>query len=254
PTAALFFVLLSPFLIDFSALDPTAVAVFAGVGFLFPATVTLLTFLANVHMGPSITGAIGNLTPLFAVLLAVFLLDEPFGLFQAIGMLVILGGVTCLTFSRSGATSRWPLWVIILPLGGAVVRGVTQPAIKWGLVYWAEPFAAVTIGYVISALLILSIATIQQRNKTGSFRMERRHPTGRNWFVIVGLTNGVAALLTYTALEKGEVSIVSPLIATYPLVTLILSLFVLRNVVWNIQLVVGVIATVLGVGIILAGS
>ncbi len=134
------------------------------------------------------------------------------------------------------------------------MRGVTQPAIKWGLVYWAEPFAAVTIGYVISALLILSIATIQQRNKQGSFRLERCHPTGRNWFVIVGLTNGVAALLTYTALEKGEVSIVSPLIATYPLVTLILSLFVLRNVVWNIQLVVGVIATVLGVGIILAGS
>ncbi|MBL4905935.1 MAG: DMT family transporter, partial [Sneathiella sp.] len=130
PTAAVFFVLLSPFLVDFSGFDPVALGVFMGIGVLFPGAVTLLTFAGNVHMGPNITGAIGNLTPLFAVVFAVTILAEPFGVFQAAGIAVIISGVTLLTFSRKSASISWPLWAILLPLSGAFVRGVMQPGIK----------------------------------------------------------------------------------------------------------------------------
>jgi len=56
------------------------------------------------------------------------------------------------------------------------------------------------------------------------------------------------------ALGAGKVSIVAPLIATYPLVTLIISAFILRTMVWNMLIGTGVLATVVGVGIILAGA
>ncbi len=254
PTAALFFLVTSLFLVDFGGFDPVAFAVFCAVGLLFPGTVTLLTFVANAHMGPSITGAIGNLTPLFAVLFAILVLAEPLGLAQAAGMLVIIAGVTLLTVSRSSASSSWPLWIILLPLGGAVVRGITQPGIKWGLLFWPDPLAAATAGYIISALLILTVATLQGQGRSGAALTGWRHKTGRKWFMATGLLNGIAALFTYMALGAGKVSIVAPLIATYPLVTLIISAFILRTMVWNMLIGTGVLATVVGVGIILAGA
>src|SRR5262249_25797817 len=45
-----------------------ALPIFAGVGLLFPAAATLITFAANRRLGPVITGSLGNLAPVFAVL------------------------------------------------------------------------------------------------------------------------------------------------------------------------------------------
>jgi drug/metabolite transporter (DMT)-like permease len=47
--------------------------------------------------------------------------------------------------------------------------------------------------------------------------------------------------------------VVSPLIATYPVVTLIISALIVRSVEWNGRMALGVLATVAGVAIILAG-
>jgi len=76
PTSTLMFWMLAPLMLDTAQADARAVAIFAGVGLLFPATVTLLTFEANRRMGPNVAGALGNLTPVFAVLFAVLLLAE----------------------------------------------------------------------------------------------------------------------------------------------------------------------------------
>ena len=42
----------------------------------FPVGVTLFTFFSNSLVGPNLTGALGNLTPFFAMTLAIILLDE----------------------------------------------------------------------------------------------------------------------------------------------------------------------------------
>ena len=83
--------------------------------------------------------------------------------------------------------------------------------------------------------------------------MRRKGPFHFRWFATVGICNGVAVLLTYAALTTGDVSVVSPLIATYPVVTLIISALIVRSVDWNGRMVLGVLATVAGVAIILAG-
>ena len=248
PTAAAMFLVLAPFAIDFTDFDAAALAVFAIVGLLFPGTVTLLIFAGNVRMGPNITGAIGNLTPLFAVAIAVVVLGESFGPAQAAGMAVVIVGVSLLTLSRGRMSTSWPLWVIMLPLAAAAVRGVVHPAVKWGLLSWPDPLAAVTVGYLISAVVLLSVARIRGRAHTG-----HRDAASIGWFAAVGISNGLAVLLTYAALAVGEVSLVSPLIATYPLVTLIISAAIVRSVAWNGRMVLGVLATVAGVAIILAG-
>ena len=66
---------------------------FALSGCLFPAAVTLLTFEANRRVGPAITGALGNLSPLFAILIAFLVLGEVPRSGQLVGVAVILAGV-----------------------------------------------------------------------------------------------------------------------------------------------------------------
>ena len=86
--------------------------------------------------------------------------------------------------------------------------------IKLGLAIWPSPYAAVLVGYVVSSAVVVTAL----RLRTGRWR-----PTatahGLRWFAGVGACNGLAVLLMYAALARGPVSIVSPLVATYPLVT-----------------------------------
>ena len=58
--------MLSPAMLDTSSFNASGALLFALSGCLFPAVVTLLTFEANRRVGPSVTGALGNLSPLFA--------------------------------------------------------------------------------------------------------------------------------------------------------------------------------------------
>src|ERR1043166_1476135 len=85
PTSALLFIAAAP--IGLAGTTPvwTALPVFAAVGLLFPAAATLITFAANRRLGPVITGSLGNLAPVFAVLLAVALLAEPLRPGQLVG-------------------------------------------------------------------------------------------------------------------------------------------------------------------------
>jgi uncharacterized membrane protein len=59
--------------------------------------------------------------------------------------------------------------------------------------------------------------------------------------------------LLYAALGAGPVTVVAPLVATYPLVTVIFSAIALTHVPITARLVGGVALTVAGVVLILAG-
>src|SRR5712675_520139 len=199
PTSTLLFVLAAAFGLAGSSPQWAAVPVFAGVGLLFPAAVTLITFEANRRLGPVIAGSLGNLAPVFAVLLAFFLLGEPLRVGQILGLAV-----------------------------------------------WPSPFAAVLIGYVVSSAVV--VMTLRRRSGRWRPAVPRRAAA---WFAGVGLCNGLAVLLMYAALARGPVSLVSPLVATYPLVTVIASALVLRTVAFEVRTAMGAALTVAGVGLLL---
>ncbi len=137
------------------------------------------------------------------------------------------------------------LLTLLFPLTAAMLRGAAQPLIKLGLANWPSPFAAVTIGYVISAFII------------GGFVLALRNDhrfldsTGFAWFAAVGIVNGAAVLLLYMALDQGPVTIVAPLVACYPLVTLLLGRILLRDNHLSKLNISGILLTVLGAGFLL---
>ena len=76
---------------------------------------------------------------------------------------------------------------------------------------------------------------------------------GHAWFAGVGLANAAAVLLMYAALASGPVALVSPLVATYPLVTVALSALLLGRIERGAQLFFAVSLTVVGVALLIAG-
>ena len=248
PSFTLVFLLLSPFLLYGETVVWRAVPIFAAVGFGFPAAVTLLSFVSNRALGPVVTSSLGNLAPLFSVALAVLILHEPLRLMQFVGLMVAVGGVLIITVNRTGNMRDWKTWALLLPLGAALLRGIAPPVIKIGLEIWPNPIGAGLTGYIFSTLTVLTL----ERVRNGHF-IARGPNIGRLWFALTGIVNGIGTLLLYLAVGAGPVTLVAPLIATYPLVTVGLSALVLSNVRITPRLVAGVVMTVAGVALILAG-
>ena len=248
PSFTLVFLLLSPILLRGEIIAWHAVPIFIAVGLVFPAVLTIITFASNRALGPVVTGALGNLSPLLSVAVAVLLLHEPLRLLQFAGLMVAVLGVLAITVTRTDDMRDWRTWALLLPLGASVMRGFIPPIIKVGLEIWPSPIAAGLTGYMVSTLTVLTV----ERIRTGRF-VVRAPLAGKLWFALNGICNGVGTLLLYAALGAGPVSLVAPLYATYPLFTVGLSVLFLGNVRITWRLVAGTALTVGGVVLVLIG-
>jgi drug/metabolite transporter (DMT)-like permease len=246
PTSTLLFWCLAPFSIDLAEVDLSAAGLFAVIGLFFPAAVTLLNFESNRLMGPNIAGAVGGLAPLFAVLLAMMLLGEHLRFLQLSAIAAIVTGVVLIYGGRSQAFMARGLWLLVLPLGASAIRGFIQPVVKLGLEHWHNPIAAVVIGYTVSSVVLILAALVPGRALEQSF--DHR---GALWFAAVGLCNGSAVLSMYAALGRAPIALVSPLIAAYPLITLLLSFLFLKHERVDARLAAAVSMTVGGLALLL---
>jgi drug/metabolite transporter (DMT)-like permease len=248
PAFTLLFIVISPFLLRGETIAWQAVPIFAAVGLVFPACLTLLTFASSHALGPVITGSLGNLSPLFSVALAVVVLLEPMHTLQLLGVLVVVLGALMVTVTRPGDLRGWRTWALLLPLAAAALRGLIPPVIKVGLEIWPNPIAACLTGYIFSSLTVLTV----ERIRTGAF-IAKAPWSGRLWFALNGICNGVGTLLLYAALGSGPVTVVTPIYATYPLVTVALSALVLRKSIVTLRIAAASALTVAGVVLILVG-
>jgi drug/metabolite transporter (DMT)-like permease len=248
PAFTLLFLLASPLLLAGEPVVWRGLPIFAAIGLVFPAMLTLLTFASNRALGPVVTSTLGNLAPLFAVALAVILLHEPLRALQFGGLVIAVAGAVIITITRPRDLGDWLTWTLLLPLGGALLRGVVPPIVKLGLEIWPSPLWACLIGYVMSSLVVL----IVQRVRKGRFVAEASWP-GRFWFAVTGICNGLSALALFAAVRNGPITLVAPVVAIYPLVTMLLSAIVLRHVRITPRIVAGTVLTVAGVALVLAG-
>jgi len=248
PCFTLLFIMLSPLLLSGEPVVWRAAPIFAAVGLVFPAMLTLLTFGSNRALGPVVTSTLGNLAPLFAVALAVLVLHEPLRPLQFAGLVLAVIGAVVITVTRPRDFGSWRTWALLLPLGGALLRGVVPPVVKVGLEIWPSPLWACLIGYTVSSIVVL----IVQRVRTGSFIAEAPR-SGGLWFALTGILNGVSTLTLFAALRNGPITLVAPLVAIYPLITVVLSGLTLKHVRITPRMVTGTVLTIAGVVSVLAG-
>lgn len=247
PAFTLLFLLLSPILLAGEPVVWRGLPIFAAIGLFFPASLTLLAFASNRALGPVITSTLGNLAPLFSVALAVVLLHEPLRPAQLGGLLVAVVGAVIISVTRPRDLGHWRSWALLLPLAAALVRGVVPPIVKLGLDVWPSPLWACLIGYVMSSLVVLAV----QRVRKGSFLVQAP-VSGWLWFVVTGVSNGLATLSMFAAVRHGPITLVSPIVATFPLVTVLLSAIMLKHIEITSRIVGGTLLTVAGVALVLA--
>ena len=184
---------------------------------------------------------------------AVVFLGETLGLTQIAATLAIMAGSTVLMWRGGwGAHASaphgekfvtWTAWL------AAVLRALAQVIAKAGLLLWPNPYAAILLGYAVSASVIWIIAAFSRRPAS---RVYTRR--GIVWFVLTGLFNCAAVLALYTALGQGTVNIVSPIAASYPLFTLVLNAIILREERLSARLVGGVALMVGGITALLSAQ
>jgi drug/metabolite transporter (DMT)-like permease len=245
PTSMLLFWCLAPLFLHPSGGDLRAVALFACVELVFPGAAALLNFESNRLMGPNIAGALSSLTPIFAVVLAIVMLGEHILIPQLLGLAALVIGIG-LMYRVHVTLSARSLWLMALPVASSAIRGMIQPVAKVGFAWWPNPIAAVVVSYTMSSIVLIVAALV----RTGG-TVPVVDYRGASWFAAVGLCNGLAVLAMYGALASGPVTIVSPVIAGYPLVTLLLSRVLLAKEEVSAQLIAGVAGVVGGVVLLL---
>ena len=216
----------------------TAIVVYAVLGLIVPAISRWAVLKSVDVLGPSIAIPVQQgLRPLLSVTGAALLLGEDVGVVRAVGVLVIVAGGWQLSKRPpqdpdegdnppAQRERRWALRPgIVFPLVAGVAYAASDLLVRSTLRDdLAEPgFAAmVSTGSGLLAWLLVVSAIRQIR---ASVRLGR----GAWWLVASGALIGVAILGVYQALSEGEVSLVTPINSTQPLIVLLLSALFLRD-------------------------
>jgi uncharacterized membrane protein len=138
---------------------------------------------------------------------------------------------------------------VLYSLAAGFLAGVAFPLRRYGLTLTNEPVFFSAVVAVVSLLGATPYAFWRRPDQRLAW-----HPRGVMHFFWSGFFEGLGALLTLVALTTGRVVIVSPIVATTPLFSLIISLMFFRGkeqvtgktIVGTIAVVVGTIAITLG--------
>lgn len=203
-------------------IDTEGALVFAVAGAMAPGISQLLFTFAVREAGASRTSAITGTSPLFAVTIALLVLEEPFSAPLFVGALLIVAGGTLLVLEPTRPT-QFRIFGIGLAALGAFVFAVRDNYVR--AVFddtQVDAFAAAAVAQLAGALVVLAYILASRRG-----RLPR--PRGTLAFVPAGVLFGLSYLALFEAFYRGRVSVVSPLVATESLWGVGLSAVVLRR-------------------------
>jgi drug/metabolite transporter (DMT)-like permease len=236
---ALLYWLASPLFLRAEYWHSPALFLFLMLGLFHPGMSLFLSYEGLRRIGPTISVTMTSTSPLFATAGAMAVLGESPSGWVLLGTVGIVGGVIVLSWQGTGHRD-WNIAALVFPLGAAVVRGMTQMGYKYALNLLPTPFTAVLLSYSVS--FVMGSIVFRAVGKP----LPTKQGWGLGWFLLSGLINGTAILCLYTALGVGQVSVVAPLVSTFPLFTLALGmLFHLERITRRVYL--GVLLVVIGV-------
>lgn len=190
-------------------------------------------FASFREIGPSRGVAIKNSAPLFTILFAIIFLNEVIQFLPLIGILIVLLGLAIQGYFllRQNPLQNSQLDTKLkkgyfLALFSALVFGIGQAIRKPGIDELPDPF----LGAFVSSLAAVIIILFWDWRK-GLLRktIKTQISTFNFYYLLSGLTSSLAMTSFFTAIIFIQVSIVSAIAAIEPLITIILSRFILRK-------------------------
>jgi len=222
------------------------VIVFAVSGVVGTSLAWLFWFWGIDRVGASVSNVVFYTQPVFATLLAVILLDERLTPGIAVGVVLIVAGVTLLSLSDDGDVDSWATSALLFPLVAAVFAAVANVINRFGFQMSAiSPLEAATINLTSALPLLVGYTLLYDRHDVLSFARSDLY------FVGTGLTNAAAVVSLFAALKSGVVVVVTPIVGTSPLFTVLFAHVFLGDVERvTARTVVSAVLTVAGVAAI----
>jgi drug/metabolite transporter (DMT)-like permease len=202
--------------------SPFVLLLFFITGSLQP-VIRLATYAGIFYMGASRGTTVRGCHPLFSTSIAIFILGENANVWIVTGTVLIVVGVTLISWQPASDRAAYRWWHIMLPLGAAVLAGISHPIRRYALGLANEPlFYAASVGWV--SLFWMSGYLLSARERPAWSR-QALVP-----FIMAGIFETLGILLVIFALSVGAVVIVSPIVATSPLWILVGTGLFLRGV------------------------
>ena len=173
----------------------------------------------------SVVVPLTGMYPLVTVILARFLLKERLNRIQTLGIGLALVAIYLFSPRESlGATVTWrsafSAWMMY-GLIALVLFGIACITMKFATRYISDELSTIfyTLGYVLLAIVIIATGSVEW------------NVSMKNWGlgILVGLLMNGATLTLFVAYRWGKASIVTPLTALYPLVTVLLAGLILKE-------------------------
>jgi len=232
----------------FNLISLIGFALFAVSGLLSPGLVRLFYYKGLKTLGASVNSSIFAVYPLYALLPAIFLLNEVVTLWNALGIVAIIVGVIFVERSINGknesANVGWKEFVV--PILGGLMLGAATIFRKFALEESNAPVLGVAIAYVFSLVpYVLMLSASKQTRKALSLNKDLR------WFWIAGVGQAVSWLLAFYSLSLEQVTITTPLLSIEPLFVVAFAFLYLRKQEHvSTKLLASIALTVLGVAFI----
>jgi len=173
----------------------------------------------------SVVVPLTGMYPLVTVILARLLLKERLNRIQTLGIGLALVAIYLFSPRESlGATVTWgsafSAWMMY-GLMALVLFGVACITMKFATRHISDELSTIfyTLGYVLLAIVIIATGSVEW------------NVSMKNWGlgILIGLLMNGATLTLFVAYRWGKASIVTPLTALYPLVTVLLAGLILKE-------------------------
>lgn len=245
----LFYLLTSPFWMRAEDWFTIGFWIFVVNGLIHPLFSMYLSFEANRRIGPTISSTFCATAPFFAMLSAVLALGEDLTFMIAMGTLFTVTGVIVLSYDRRGVT-KIVKSALLLATGAAAIRGLNHTVGRFGLKLMPNPFMAGFVSFVVAFFCALVWYRFSKGNLPKPGQLNRR---GIILLSMTGVGVGIAIWCMYGALAFGQVLVVSPIVAAYPMFSLMTSVMFKEETVTR-RIVAGVLIVICGVALISIGS
>jgi drug/metabolite transporter, DME family len=198
---------------------------FALTGTLQP-IIRLFTYAGIHYIGASRGTTLRGAHPLFSTCLAIIFLGEQATLSIIAGTVLIVGGITLISWQTGAQRASFRWWHIGYPLGAAFLAGISHPLRRYALGLANEPLYLAAVIGVVALPWLGSYAVLPRKGVEQP--VWNRQSIGP--FLFAGVFETLGIVLVIAALSFGQVVIVAPIVATSPLWILLGTWVFLRGI------------------------
>ncbi len=195
---------------------------FFSSGIFDPAIAVICYFAAFSRIGVARSATVLGVSPLFSAGAAIIYLKEEPNIWIWLGTLAIVIGVVSLAYEKKGQVQKKSGYMFAL--AAAIGFAAAHTFRKMGLAYIPSSVTGMAISNIGAILALALMLPIMPRGSRLNF-----HRKGIFWYFVHTLGIALALFALTEALRLGTVSIVVPLVHTFPLLVISIAWIFLRE-------------------------